>query len=195
MSREIILASASPRRKQLLSSCGVTFRIEVSGIDEVRQPEETPQAMAERLALSKARDIAKRFPQAWTIGADTDVSIDGDILGKPRDAADAARMLRKIQGREHSVWGAFALVQPETKVAHVVSHETIVLMAPMNQSDIESYVASGEPMDKAGAYAIQGKAAPYIKEIHGDYNNVVGLPLARICMELKKKGFYPSDFS
>lgn len=188
MTHKLILASSSPRRQQLLADCGLAFEVMVSGAIEARLDGETPQQMAERLAVLKATDISKRNPGAWVIGADTDVCVDGEILGKPVDAADAERMLSKIQGREHSVWGAFAILKADSNICVVRSHETVVRMAQLTAQEIKRYVQTGEPMDKAGAYAAQEKGSQLIQEIRGSYTNVVGLNTCALMMELKKLG-------
>lgn len=192
MKRKIILASGSPRRKELLSDCGVEFEVSVSGTPEARAGNESPEAMGKRLALAKALSVASKHPDAWVIGADTDVYIDDNILGKPTDAADAARLLRKISGRSHSVWGAYAVVCIEAKVQKVVAHETRVTMAHIPDALIQRYVASGEPMDKAGAYAAQGLGAQFIERVDGSFTNVVGLNICALMQTLRELHVIPS---
>ena len=187
----IILASGSPRRKELLSLMGVTYEVMVSQKEEKLQDVE-PSGLVMELAKMKACDIAQQVEgPAVIIGADTVVAYDGKILGKPKDEEDAKNMLRMLAGNTHSVFTGVTLVliDKSGRAGELVFYEkTDVTMHPMTETEIERYVASGEPMDKAGAYGIQGKCAIYIEKIHGDYNNVVGLPITRIYQELKKIG-------
>jgi septum formation protein len=176
----LVLASGSPRRQEMLRECGLTFRTQVSHCDETVLPGESPQAMVQRLALAKAQVVAHELPQAWILGADTTVTIDGEILGKPTDEREAVAMLSKLQGRTHVVWSAFAVVNVEKKISHRQALETQVTMVPIQAHEIERYVATKEPLDKAGAYAIQGVGAGLIAELSGSYTNVVGLPLAEV---------------
>jgi septum formation protein len=171
----VILASASPRRRELLLSAGIDHVVDAANVDETPRAGEEPRAYAERLAREKAAAVAARHPAAEVIGADTVVVIDDLILGKPADAADARRMLEQLSDREHAVMTAVAVArggQIQSSVA-----ETSVVMRKISPSEIAAYVETGEPMDKAGAYAIQGGAAGFIREISGDFDNVVGLPL------------------
>ena len=182
--RRIILASASPRRKEILSKLGVPFEIQVSTCDENIGVED-PSDMVEQLSKLKADDVAKRNPDALVIGADTVVSYGNSILGKPKDREDAIGMIKMISGHEHHVYTGVTIVIPgEDTVSFVES--TCVKVAEMSDVEIERYVDSGEPMDKAGAYAIQGLFAPYITGIEGDYYNVVGLPIASVYSILKR---------
>ena len=183
---DLILASSSPRRRELLTESGLIFRIEVRPVDESVRPAEEPQAMVERLALDKAEAVARQFPHAWVIGADTTVVQDGVILGKPADAADALRMLSRLQGTLHQVWSAFALVGRAHGREHVEAGCTDVEMMPQTRAELERYIATGEPMDKAGAYAIQGRGAGLIKRINGSYSNVVGLDMAALMAALRR---------
>jgi septum formation protein len=183
---DIVLASASPRRQELLRQVGLTFRIIPSMVDERVTTPMTPAELVEYLALSKARDVASRVPDALVIGADTIVVVDGQVLGKPKDRADAIGMLQRLSGRTHQVLTGVALVQGDRQM---VAHEvTQVHFRPLEQGEIERYVDSGEPMDKAGAYAIQGRASAMIRGIEGDYFNVVGLPLCRTVQMLAAFG-------
>ena len=185
--KKVILASGSPRRKELLEQIGAVFEVRKTDGEEVllsRIPEEA----AEELALQKAREAAERWEGDVIIGADTVVSADGMILGKPKDREDAFRMLQMLQGKEHEVVTGVALIlQPSGRCVHF-AEKTRVRVYPMTKAQIERYVDSGEPMDKAGAYGIQGKFAAYISGIEGDYNNVVGLPVGRLYQELLKTG-------
>jgi septum formation protein len=178
----LILASASPRRRDLLDQIGLTFTVETADIDETPQLGEAPLAYVKRLAEHKAAAVLARHVQRSrliVLGADTTVVVDSQILGKPNDEADAARMLRLLSGRSHQVITGVALVSGIT--APIVEVEiTDVEFSPLADSQIAAYIATGEPMGKAGAYAIQGRAARFIPRIAGCYFNVVGLPLARV---------------
>lgn len=196
----LILASSSPRRQELLRAAGIEFTVEVANLPEVPHPGEAPQAFAERMAREKAWAVAqrRRRPGEWVLAADTVVFVNGEILGKPADApdpaADAARMLRLLSGREHQViTGVYLLDSGQWQVGSgqknlavdrqppavdfVASETTRVWMNELTEEDISAYIASGEPMDKAGAYAIQGRASRWIPRIEGCYFNVVGLPV------------------
>jgi septum formation protein len=174
---EIILASASPRRKELLAQAGFQFQVVASGIPEVRQAGESPIAFVTRLAREKAQDVASRSPQGCIlVGADTVVVCDEEVLGKPVDADDAKRMLRLLAGRTHHVITGVCVLRGD--VVESAVEVTMVQMLTMSSQEMEDYVDSGEPMDKAGGYAIQGRAARWIPRIQGCYFNVVGLPLA-----------------
>ena len=173
---EIILASASPRRRELLAQAGFNFRAVASNVAEVRKPGELPIAFVSRLAREKAEDVAAGFPGSIIVGADTIVVCDEEVLGKPADAADAKRMLTLLAGRTHQVITGVCVLSGENVESAV--EVTMVRMLTISAREIDEYVASGEPMDKAGAYAIQGGAARWIPRIQGCYFNVVGLPLA-----------------
>ena len=181
----LILASASPRRRTLLEQVGYRFEVRPAHIPEDPLPAEDPIAYVTRLARQKAetvyRDFANTSPRPETIvlGADTTVTVDDTILAKPEDAADAARMLRLLSGRTHRVITGVALVSAER--AEVAAEVTKVQFLSLSEADIAAYVATGEPMDKAGAYAVQGHAARWIPRIDGCYFNVMGLPLALVC--------------
>jgi septum formation protein len=180
----IILASSSPRRKELLSQAGVTFTIVVSGCDETPVPGESAQEMVERLAVVKAAVVADQHPHAYVIGADTTVCIDGEVLGKPESFEEACSMLRKIQGRTHEVLGGIAIINRSKGLEKCWSHSTKVTMAPMSDEVIARYVRSGEPMDKAGSYAIQGLGLQFVDTVEGSFSNVVGLNIAALMVEL-----------
>jgi len=196
----LVLASASPRRQELLRNAGIAFVVQPTDIPEVSREGELPRPFAERLAREKALAVARQRPNDLVLGADTVVVVGGKILGKPTDAADAARMLRLLSGRAHEVITGVCLAGPrqdkpetgnrklETGFEDVRSEITQVTMSALNEHDIESYIATGEPMDKAGAYAIQGIASRWIPRIEGDYSNVVGLPLALVCRMLRQQG-------
>lgn len=184
----IILASASPRRRELLGQAGVDFEIIVSGCDETPIQQESAQDMVERLALSKAAAVADHHLEAFVIGADTTVFIDGISLGKPESESEAHDMLARIAGRTHEVWGGIAIVQRAKKINQVWSHVTQVTMAAMTKAEIERYVRTGEPMDKAGAYAIQGIGLQFVDTVQGSYSNVVGLNISALMEKLKQCG-------
>ena len=238
----LVLASASPRRQDLLRNAGISFEVQATNIPEMPRDGEAPRDFAERLAREKATAVLAKCPGRLVLGADTIVVIDGRILGKPEDEADAARMLRMLSGRTHEVITAVCLagthLQPlETQIGFkgflsrkpepqglksasvaassgiakaapypksilessfekskvdatydVRSEITVVTMSALSEEDIRSYVASGEPMDKAGSYAIQGIASRWITRIEGDYCNVVGLPVALVWQMLKERG-------
>jgi septum formation protein len=171
----LILASASPRRRELLRQAGLDHVVEAANIDETARADEPPPAYAERLARGKAAAIAERHAGAIVIGADTVVVVDGEILGKPADAADARRMLAALSNREHAVLTAVAVARGGELQSSVAS--TSVWMRAIGDAEIAEYVSSGEPMDKAGAYAIQGGAARFVERISGDFDTVVGLPM------------------
>lgn len=203
----LILASASPRRQDLLRNAGISFIAQPADIDETPLPGESARACAERLAQEKALAVWRTRPRDVVLGADTIVVVGETILGKPIDGEDAARMLRLLAGRVHSVITGVCIVQAavsgqwlvasEGRVGHslqvkekvlrtedrelrTASETTLVTMNELTESEIRDYAASGEPMDKAGAYAIQGQASRWIPKIEGDYNNVVGLPVALV---------------
>jgi septum formation protein len=180
----IILASRSPRRAELLAAAGIPFEALAVEVDETPRADETPAVYVERLAIEKARAVYRLRPGARVLGADTTVAIDGDILGKPGNTADAARMLRALSGRVHDVHTGVALVTPAGVTSAVDT--TRVWFVPMTDDDISWYVETGEPMDRAGAYAIQGFASRFIPRIEGSYSNVVGLPVALVGSILKK---------
>lgn len=182
----IILASASPRRRELLSAAGIDHIVKAANIDETPHIAELPRAYAERLARGKAAAVAVEHPEATVVGADTVVVIDNQILGKPVDAADARRMLEQLSNREHVVLTAVAVARGGEVRSTVAS--TSVWMRAISAAEIATYVDSGEPMDKAGAYAIQGGAAGFIKQISGDFDNVVGLPISVVRRLLTEVG-------
>ncbi len=200
--RKIILASASPRRRELLEQGGIPFTVIPSQAEEkitTEQPgqaeekitTEQPGQAVEELSYLKCSDIyEKSLGDVLVIGADTVVASEGKILGKPSSQKDAVKMLQSLQGREHEVYtGVTIMAREGNENRKKTFHEkTKVVFYPMSDEEIRSYVNTGEPMDKAGAYGIQGKSAVFIKEISGDYNNVVGLPLARLYQELKNMG-------
>ncbi|MSO83777.1 MAG: septum formation inhibitor Maf [Acidobacteria bacterium] len=176
----LILASASPRRAELLRAAGIEFDVIPAGADETMDPEDTPDGYARRVALLKVEAVIPLAPGRPVLGADTIVIVDNAVLGKPADAADARRMLRLLSGREHTVMTAVCLVNPTAESGRIQTSvaRTTVEFRPLSDAEIDWYVASGEPLDKAGAYAIQGLASRFITRIQGSYSNVVGLPVA-----------------
>jgi septum formation protein len=192
----LVLASASPRRQELLRNAGISFVVQPTDIPEIPREGESAKACTERLAREKALAVFRDRPEDLILGADTIVVVDGDMLGKPSNAEDAACMLRRLSGRTHRVITGVCLVgalrtenrQLTTALEETRSETTLVTMQPLTEHDIRSYVASGEPMDKAGAYGIQGVASRWISRIEGDYFNVVGLPVALVCQMLRERG-------
>jgi septum formation protein len=184
----IILASASPRRAELLRSAAIPFTVDVADIAEDLKTGEKPVEHAERLAREKAEVVANRNPGKIVLGADTIVLVDDQILGKPRDPADAKRMLGLLSGRAHQVITGVAIVflESDYRKLETRSEKTKVFFDKLTSADIEAYIATREPMDKAGAYAIQGIASRWITKIEGDYANVVGLPVALVWEMLQK---------
>jgi septum formation protein len=183
--RRLILASASPRRRELLAQAGYTFEVQPAHVNEDLRPDEDPIAYVVRLAREKAQSVFAEIsstgpasPPAVVLGADTTVTLDSHILAKPEDAADAARMLGLLSGRTHRVITGVALAS--AKGIEVAAEVTGVQFLTLSDDEIAAYVATGEPMDKAGAYGIQGFAAKWIPRIEGCYFNVVGLPLALV---------------
>ena len=183
----VILASASPRRRDLLTMIGITHEVIPADVDETYGAGEVPRAHAERLAREKASVLAARAPDAVIIAADTIVVVDGDVLGKPRDAEEAARMLRRLAGRTHTVFTAVAVARGAKMLSGV--EEVGVTFRPLDDATITSYVATGEPMDKAGAYGIQGYGAAIVERIDGDYFAVMGLAIGRMLALLRELGF------
>jgi septum formation protein len=175
---KLLLASSSPRRAEILRAVNWPFVSLATNIDETLHKEESAPQAVERLALEKAEAAAKQHPSMLVLGADTTVVVDSEILGKPQDERQARRMLRLLSGRWHDVLTGVALVRLEGQSLRAVAHErTQVRFGQLTDAEIDWYVRSLEPMDKAGAYAVQGRAALFIEEIKGDYWNVVGLPI------------------
>ncbi len=183
----IVLASASPRRKELLEQLGIEFEICVSDVDEeISEP--VPSKVVEELSYRKAKAVFSQIEgDVLVIGADTVVALGEQILGKPANEAQAKEMLKILQAREHQVFTGVTIYKRQNgkEVCSVFSESTQVKFFPMTDTEIQWYVSSGEPMDKAGSYGIQGLGARYVERISGDYNNVVGLPIARLYQELK----------
>jgi septum formation protein len=183
----VILASQSPRRRELLTLIGIAHTVRPADIDETVWPDERPVPHCERLAREKAHTLAVQYPDAVVIGSDTIVVVDGAILGKPRDRADAIAMLERLSGREHAVHTAVAVAHQGTTRSAV---ETVaVTFGHLTRAQIEAYVDSGEPMDKAGSYGIQGLGATLVERIDGDFFAVMGLPLFRLVALLRELGY------
>jgi septum formation protein len=192
---KLILASASPRRAEVLRDAGITFDVRPSDIDETRRPGEPAQKLVVRLAEAKARAAsldAGGEGNCIVIGADTVVELDSEIFGKPRDAAHAAEMLGALSARTHQVLSGIFLLRIPDGATRSAVESTSVTFAPVSRAEIENYIATGEPLDKAGSYAIQGRAGRYISRVEGCYFNVVGLPLARLRLMLGELG-WPDD--
>jgi septum formation protein len=189
MNTKIILASSSPRRAELLRQAGLVFNIMVSEVDETPAPGLTPAELVQLLALRKAGAVAAGLDNGIVIGADTVVVKDGRILGKPSGPQEAAEMLQLLQGSGHEVYTGIALVKVEPYETLVGHEMTRVFFNSMTEEEIRRYVATGEPLDKAGAYGVQGLAAIFIDRLEGCYTNVVGLPLARLAKMLKQIGY------
>ena len=189
----LVLASGSPRRRELLSLLGLAFLVDPSGADETPPAGATPESVVQSLALVKAREVAARHSGAYILGADTLVTVDGLILGKPRDTADAARMLRLLRGRTHQVPTGVALISPDGTETALVETATVT-MHPYTEVAISAYLATDEPFDKAGSYAVQGAGGALVAAVEGCYTTVVGLPLCRVAALLHGAGFaVPTD--
>ena len=189
--KPLILASAAPRRKELLESIGVPFAVIPSGVDEIARDGETPEIHAQRLAEEKAVDVSRQYPGLWILGADTIVVIDDQILGKPSDEADALKMLSTLAGRTHVVFTGYAILNsmyPDMKTVSCARSE--VFIRELSYGEIAAYIRTREPMDKAGAYAIQGVGSAIVERVCGSYTNVVGLPLCEVTRDLKKLGVF-----
>lgn len=183
----LFLASTSPRRAEILRAVGWPFEARAPNVDETRASEETPVQYVQRLARMKAAAVAAQEPEGLVLGADTVVVVEKEILGQPRDAEDARRMLQLLRGRWHEVLTGVGLVRAGAGGCSIVDHESSrVRFGEMSDQEIEWYVGTGEPAGKAGAYAVQGRAALFIEEIQGDYFNIVGLPI-RLIYELSQK--------
>lgn len=187
----VYLASASPRRQQLLHQVGISHQVICPDIDESVRQDESPEAFVSRMALEKAqaglaRIQAEGFTAAPVLGADTCIVLDGEIIGKARDRSDGLRILQRLAGRSHQVLTGVALVAGDT-VQQALSRN-VVVFGPLSANEIEAYWDSGEPGDKAGAYAIQGKAAAFIERTEGSYSGIVGLPLFEVINMIKKTG-------
>src|SRR5204863_8281048 len=186
-----ILASASPRRRELLTSIGLDFDGVPSHVPDIHQEGEAPEEYVARLSRDKAHALSAQYPAHWVIAADTTVLLGDQLLEKPVDAKDAERMLATIAGKTHIVYTGVTLECAQREYRDTRVAESEVRMLPLSQREIEWYVATGEPLDKAGAYAVQGIGAMFIDSIHGSYTNVVGLPLATLFQMMRKAGVDP----
>jgi septum formation protein len=188
MKTSVILASRSPRRKALLEQAGLSFVVVPGEIDEDGVPATPPAEYVRILAEEKARDVARRYPDAWVIGADTVVVIDNTLLGKPASPAEAMDMLGRLSGRDHIVYTGFCVFREKHDRALTASVKTRVWFKPLTEPEIRWYISTGEPFDKAGGYAIQGRGTILVKRIEGSYTNVVGLPVCELVDVLTAEG-------
>lgn len=188
LTEKLILASASPRRAELLQLLGVDFEVIPSHMDETSRNDETPPEHVQRLSSEKAEMIAALFPDALVLGADTVVVIAGRMLGKPGNPGEARDMLKRLSGREHIVYTGFSLIQKKKGRRRTQVVRSVVLFKEIPEDEISWYVSSEEPYDKAGGYAVQGMGAFFIREIRGSYTNVMGLPLSEVVETLKDMG-------
>lgn len=186
--RRLILASTSPRRRELLASLGLEFEVRAPRFEEVSDPSLSPREEALEFAKAKARSLRAEFPNALLIGSDTLIEFEGRKLGKPRDAADARAMLQSLAGKPHLIHTAVALVDAVDGREEAVLSHVKIRMNSATASEIEAYVATGEPLDKAGAYAIQGRGRGLIAEVEGDFEAAVGLPTKDVLILLEKFG-------
>ena len=184
----LVLASASPRRRELLASLGVAFEVAPADIDESIHPGESPEAYVRRMAGEKALAVADSHPGCFLVGSDTAVVVDDECLGKPADQAEARAMLGRLSGRRHRVLSSVALAEPDGRLREALS-ETAVDFAPLPEAWVDAYLGTEEPYDKAGAYGIQGAAGVWVCRIEGSYTGVVGLPLFETAGLLRAAGF------
>lgn len=190
---KLILASASPRRQALLSQLGTPFTVLPANIDEQHDAGEWPRDYVMRMSRTKAEHVAQQHPDAWVLGADTIVTIDDRILGKPQDAADADAMLASLSGRVHDVMTGLALMQHSQGYMALETVSTRIYFHALSEADISNYIAEKQPFDKAGAYAIQDQDGVFVERYEGCYTNVVGLPLQRTAAMLRDAGFSLGD--
>lgn len=188
---KFLLASSSPRRRELLESIRIAFDVLPSHVPEVRESGESPEEYVARLSRDKANAVAAAHPDRWVIAADTTVLLGDELLEKPADPADARRMLATIAGKTHVVYTGVTIEHRSSGYRETRVAESEVRMLPLTAEEIAWYVETGEPLDKAGAYAVQGLGAMFIESIHGSYTNVVGLPLALLFQMLRKAGIDP----
>lgn len=184
--KPFILASASPRRKKFLEELGIDFTVQVADVDEIPNDSESPKDFVCRLAFEKADSVSQQHYLSWVLGADTVVVLDGEILGKPANEKSARDMLKCLSGRCHEVWTGFCLSNVENAVVETQATKTDVRFSVLTDDIIQAYIATGEPLDKAGSYGIQGKGGFLVEQIHGSYSNVVGLPLTEVLNVLMK---------
>jgi len=191
---DMILASQSPRRKYLLEQAGLRFRVIPSPFDESSVEPTAPAPYVRRLAECKADDIATRYPEAWVIGADTIVAVDGHLLGKPSSRDAARHMLGRLSGKTHQVYTGFCICRHRDNLKFIDAVRTDVTFKELSENEIEWYIKTGEPFDKAGAYAIQGMGTFLVRGINGSYSNVVGLPVCEIIEILIREGIMDLEF-
>ncbi|WP_057761682.1 Maf family protein [Cytobacillus praedii] len=184
--QNLILASSSPRRKELLENLHLTFNVSSSDVDESFNPDLAPGEIVMELSSRKAKAVSKKYPGSYIIGADTVVVLDGTILGKPQDKAEAFSMLKALAGRTHAVYTGVSIIAPSKETNFNV--KTDVVFWELTDDEINAYINTGEPFDKAGAYGIQGQGSVLVKEIKGDYFSVVGLPVSKTVRELRNAG-------
>lgn len=190
----LVLASASPRRRELLARTGLLFEVRPADVAEEPRAGEAPRALVERLAAEKAASVRDRLPprpRRVVLGSDTIVTLDGEILGKPRDAEHAVAMLRRLAGRTHTVWTGVAVAETGAAALRVRSVESRVTLRAAAEAELRAYVASGEPLDKAGAYALQGEGRRLVSRVEGSESNVIGLPLEETLALLAEAGLEP----
>lgn len=187
-SKKLILASRSPRRSELLRSLGLKFEVSPSNVEENSDPRVSPEQNALNIARDKARWVARQNPDCYVLGADTMVVLDQEIIGQPADAEDAFRILSQLAGKEHRVITGVVLISPEEEEYETAAVSTVTIKS-ISSDEIRSYIATGEPLDKAGAYAIQGEGAHLVESWEGSYSNIVGLPLEALTDLLKQAGF------
>jgi septum formation protein len=189
----LILASASPRRRELLTQLAIPFTVMPAHIDEQPYPKEVPHAYVVRVAQAKAQHVAQQCPTAIVLGADTVVVLDQEMLGKPRSADNARQMLSRLSGRQHTVITGLAVVHHAQHFVRLDTVRTLVCFRALTPADIDGYLATGEPFDKAGAYAVQGIGGAFVASLEGCYTNVVGLPVRRTAALLRAAGLLPED--
>jgi len=183
----LILASSSPRRREMLKAIGIPFRVVASDIPETVIPGEDPILHVTRLSRAKAEHVGKRYPGMWILGADTIVVIGGVTLGKPSNPEEAAAMLSRLAGRQHEVFTGYTILNTSlTELERLRWVRSVVTIRNMTDLEISAYIRTGEPMDKAGSYAIQGIGAAIVKRVQGSYTNVVGLPLCEVAQDLQQ---------
>ena len=185
---QLILASGSPRREELLSCAGISFQTIPSEVNEGMVGNESPEEHVLRLSEAKAASVAGLYPGAWVLGADTVVIIDGEVLGKPTRREEARLMMQKLSGRTHRVITGFTLLKAATKAGIRKAVESAVTFREMTTAEMEWYIETEEPYDKAGGYAVQGRASLFIREISGSYTNVIGLPICEVFEALREAG-------
>lgn len=187
--KNLILASSSPRRKELLENLHISFEVSSSDVDESFDPALTPGEIVMELSNRKAKAVSEQNPDSFVIGADTVVVLEGSVLGKPKDRSEAYFMLKNLSGKTHSVFTGVSIIGPEKEKNFYV--KTDVVFWELSDEEINAYIDTSEPFDKAGAYGIQGFGSVLVKEINGDYFSVVGLPVSKTVRELRNAGYFP----